>query len=149
MNDEKGKRIFNKASYDENDKKAKNYVRAYMDSIEVFTFIPKENYGVDLYSYNATTGVKRRHECEMKNQWVGDWPNSWDVVRIPGRKRKLLECGDNISFWVIRNDGKYAWRIEGHQLHNRIKSVSITPCPQGEDFFCIPYKECTLVKLGA
>jgi hypothetical protein len=109
-----------------------------------------EDYKVDIYALNTRTGEEGRHEVEMKNQWMGEWPSNWKEVRIPARKGKLLDRGpeQDISFWIIAGDCKHAWLVRGNQMTpDKLKSVSIRPCPQGEEFYCIPVIECVLVQL--
>jgi len=148
MHDKSGKRIFSRISYEENDGKAKNAIRRYFDSIGIYSIVPKESYNVDILAYNNVTGEERRHEVEMKNQWVDGWPFNWKEVRIPVRKGKLLDSADDISFWIIAGDCKHAWVVTGKQMtQDRIRKVPIRPCPQGEEFYCIPVSECSLVTL--
>lgn len=148
MNDNNGKRIFSRVAYEENDQKAKNAVRKYLDKIGIYTLITPEDFKADLHAYNPNNGDSRRHEVEMKNQWTGEWPDNWDEVRIPVRKGKLLDSANDISFWIIAGDCKHAWVVVGSQMKpDKIQKVSIRPCPQGEDFYCIPVIECLLVTL--
>jgi|TARA_R100001530_G_scaffold130917_1_gene102183 hypothetical protein len=141
-------RPFSEKSYRDNDQKAKNIIRGHLDFIGKFTNIMQEDYGVDIHEYDPATSTILWHEVEMKNQWTGDWPDSWKEVRIPARKARLLKAATDITFWVIRQDGLRAWAISGTVMtEDKIKSVSIRTAPEGERFFCIPVELCRLVIL--
>ena len=142
-----GRRKFDKESYKKNDWRGKSTVRDYLNKCRVYSFIPQEDYGADVLAYHSKVNMFIRHEAEMKNLWLGDWPEAWDTVSIPEGKKRLLD-GTKIYFWVIRGDCKYAWRVDGEHLKEEyIEEVSNTSVANGEKFFRIPTNKCVLVKL--
>ncbi len=148
MNDKNGKRIFSKQSYDENDKSAKDAIRDHLNCHGIYTMI-HENFGADIHAYYPDLNRFVLHEVEMKNQWSGNWPDSWKEVRIPARKARLIKKNIDVVFWVLRTDRKQAWRIRQEVMtSDRIKNVSIRPCPSGEKFYCIPVNLCSKITLG-
>jgi len=90
----------------------------------------------------------------MKNQWSGDWPETWKEIRIPYRKHKLInrmaELGaDNhfFNFYVIRTDAKMAWRIKDFVVAESEVKKLFSYRVKGESFFHIPYQKAELVEL--
>ena len=81
-------RRFIREVYEKNDGKAKEAIMNYLikngheilDSQENFSFDIKSKKGDNIYF----------SEAEMKNQWSGDWPETWKEIRIPYRKHKLI-----------------------------------------------------------
>jgi len=110
----------------------------------------------DYYSDLVTTkdGQTYYHEVERKAQWKGDWPNWWKEVRIPGRKRRLVQKYkdnlDNLYFVVFNNTYDKAWRIKGTQMTDDCIQKPSGPnyrMPENETFYHIPYTEAELVTL--
>ena len=134
-------RRFIRASYEENDNKAKEAVIGYLikNSFDI-----KSKKGDNTYF----------SEAEMKNQWKGEWPDTWKEIRIPYRKHKLInrmaELGaDNhfFNFYVIRNDAKMAWRIKDYVVAESEVKQLFSYRVKGESFFHIPYERAELVEL--
>ena len=78
----------------------------------------KEDYYADLVT--TKDGQTYYHEVERKSQWSGDWPTWWKEVRIPGRKRRLVQKYsdnlDNLYFFVFNKTYDKAWKIKGTQM---------------------------------
>ena len=128
---------FNKDAYDACDSKAKNSLRNYLDTLEIYTQI-NEDYGADIKSFEEVL-----HEVEVKSTYIDKF--KWDTVHIPARKKKLLK-GKRIVFWVMNYDCTKALMIDGkHMKDEYIENVPNTRNPGGELFYDIPINLCVEV----
>ena len=149
-------RKFRPSSYNRNDSKAKEVIINYLKNLGHTIVSTKEDYSFDITSYlDYTTHYS---EVEMKNQWTGDWNKTWEEIRIPYRKHKLINKlhalkltneGDRyLNFYVIRRDGKAAWKIGSDLLETcEVKEAWGGRILQGELFFHVPYTEAELITL--
>ena len=129
---------FNKQAYLACDSKAKEAVRAFLDSKGILTNI-KEDYGPDIQSWISVS-----HEVEIKSSWEDVWPANWTTVHIPYRKKKYLDGGRRIAFWVLNK----AWHIEGkHMKEEYVRNIPNRRYPEGENFYDIPVSLCSLINL--
>ena len=134
---------FNKQAYLACDNKAKTAVRSYLDSKCILTNI-REDYGPDIQSWISVS-----HEVEIKSSWEDEWPTNWSTVHIPYRKKKYLENGRRIAFWVLNKDCSKAWHIDGrHMKEAYVKNIPNTRYPEGENFYDIPIKLCNLIEIA-
>lgn len=134
---------FNKQAYLACDNKAKTAVRSYLDSKGILTNI-REDYGPDIQSWISVS-----HEVEIKSSWEDEWPTNWSTVHIPYRKKKYLENGRRIAFWVLNKDCSKAWHIDGkHMKEVYVKNIPNTRYPEGENFYDIPIKLCNLIEIA-
>ena len=134
---------FNKQAYLACDNKAKTAVRSYLDSKGILTNI-REDYGPDIQSWISVS-----HEVEIKSSWEDEWPTNWSTVHIPDRKKKYLESGRRIAFWVLNKDCSKAWHIDGkHMKEAYVKNIPNTRYPEGENFYDIPIKLCNLIEIA-
>ena len=145
-------RRFIRASYEENDNKAKEAIIGYLIKNGHTILDSKEDFSFDIKSKKGDNNYFS--EAEMKNQWKGDWPDTWKEIRIPYRKHKLInrmaELGaDNhfFNFYVIRNDAKMAWRIKDYVVAESEVKQLFSYRVKGESFFHIPYERAELVEL--
>ena len=133
---------FNKQAYLACDNKAKEAVRAFLDSKGILTNI-QEDYGPDIQSW-----VNISHEVEIKSSWEDVWPPNWATVHIPYRKKKYLDGGRRIAFWVLNKDCSKAWHIEGkHMKEEYVRNIPNRRYPEGENFYDIPVSLCSLINL--
>ena len=133
---------FNKQAYQACDPKAKKAVRAYLDSKNIFTNI-QEDYGPDIHSW-----VSIYHEVEIKSSWEDEWPAMWTTVHVPYRKKKYLDGGRRVMFWVLNKECTKAWHIDGkHMKEEYVSSIPNTRYPEGEDFYDIPIELCQLIEV--
>tara|TARA_R100000697_G_scaffold78581_1_gene90696 strand:- start:157 stop:612 length:456 start_codon:yes stop_codon:yes gene_type:complete len=145
-------RRFRKDVYDEVDAPSKKALIKYLESEGHTITRTKENYYADVVS--EKDGVTYFHEAERKAQWNGDWPTHWEEIRIPGRKRRLVEkyknVINNLYFFIFNKDYTQAWKIKGSQMvDDNIKEASgpVYRIPKGETFYHIPYQEAELVDI--
>ena len=134
---------FNKQEYDACDNKAKTAVRAYLDSKGIFTNV-YEDYGPDIQSW-----LNIYHEVEIKSSWEDEWPDYQTTIHVPYRKKKYLDSGKKVMFWVLNSDCTQAWHIDGkHMKEEYVNNIPNTRYPDGEDFYCIPVSLCQLIEVS-
>ena len=106
----------------------------------------KENYKCDIIT--EKDGTVYNSEVEIKFSWKEIWPDSWEEIRIPYRKKKLLDK-ENLTFYVLRADCKQAWKIDADVLRNKatVKEASNRYVRSGEKFFHIPVKHALLIDM--
>jgi hypothetical protein len=137
---------FSRSLYNESDSKAKKVVQSYLESTGHTITNSEENYHADLES--TKDGKTYYHEAEMKFSWKGDWNPTWEEIRIPHRKQRLLDKyeGKSLTFYVIRNDKKFFWKIPSDVLRNcEVKEAKNRYISKGEEFFHIKVAKATLV----
>lgn len=144
------KRKFNKQLYDIFDQAAKDKLIVYLKSKGHTIVNEKENYNVDVVS--EKDGYTYFNEAEVKTAWKKDWPTSWEEIRIPERKKRLLKMyeGENgvLNFYIFRNDLSKAWRIKDTLMSlESLKEASGRYIRKGEKFFHIPYKSAEMVEM--
>jgi hypothetical protein len=133
---------FNQRLYDENDKRAKDALRKYLDSLGIYTFI-QEDYKADIKGFR-----EEHYEAEIKNTWKEDWPVSWRTIHIPARKKKYMDDGKTVIFWIFNYNCSQAWRIHGdHLTEDHIENIPNKRYPEGEPFYNIPTRLGKLVEI--
>jgi aminopeptidase N len=137
------KKKFDKALYDVADKKAKEVMINWLKNNTKSTEITMK---VDTY-FDITCSIspelpRQLYEVEIKYSWKGDWPKTWREIRIPYRKKRLLDkwkkdhYNDTLTFVVLREDCKQAWFFDGDMvLNSEVKEVSNRNIRKGEMFF--------------
>jgi|TARA_R110000751_G_scaffold84210_2_gene168631 hypothetical protein len=143
---------FNLTTYNLADGIAKKTISDYLikNGHEIINM--KENYWFDIESKKNDNIYYS--EVEIKSGWKGDWNPSWKEIRIPYRKRRLINKiqdmeGDNIffNFYVLRQDLKKAWRIKDNIVaESEVKEAYGRYITKGEVFFHIPYEKAELVE---
>ena len=106
-----------------------------------------ENYYADVVS--EKDGHIVYSEAEVKTAWVSDWPTTWEEIRIPERKRRLLARYNNkVNFYIFNNDLSQCWLIKGSQLdESNLRQAFGRNIREGELFFHIRYKDAQLITL--
>ena len=107
-------------------------------------------------SYDADLVTKKEDkqyfsEAEVKTAWKGDWPTHWQEIRIPERKKRLLEKHSNVNlkFYIFSNDLSKAWCIDSELLtEDKLKEATGRNIYQGEQFYHIPYTEAELINVA-
>ena len=144
------KRPFNKALYDAYDKPARNTLASYLESNGHTIVSNEEDYNVDLVTQKE--GLTYFNEVEVKTSWKGDWPTHWSEIRVPERKKRLLEKHKGVegvlNFYVFSFDMSKVWRIKDTLLTtDSLKEAHGRYIKPGEKFFHIPYTSAELVTL--
>ena len=112
---------FDKALYDVADTKAKKHMVGWLKEQGYTNIATNETYYFDIIC-TVDDLPRLLYEVEIKYSWKGDWPDSWREIRIPERKRRLLDKwkeespDDVLTFVVFRDDCKKAWHIDGATL---------------------------------
>lgn len=145
------KRPFSKALYEAYDAPARNALVSYLEGKGHTILNNEENYKVDVISKKGV--YTYYNEVEVKTAWKGDWPEHWAEVRLPERKKRLLDMYKSsafsvLNFYIFRPDFEQAWRIKDTLLtQDSLKEAKGRYIQKGEKFFHIPYTKAELVKL--
>ncbi len=143
-------RPFSKSLYEAYDQKAKEKLVGYLQGKGHLIMNDKEDYNVDVVS--KKNDFMYFNEAEVKVAWDGDWPPHWHEIRIPARKRRLVEKYKDengvLNFYVFNKDLTKAWRIKDTLMTDEtIKEAKGRNIWRGETFFHIPYTKAELVEL--
>jgi len=153
---------FDKALYDVADTKAKKHMVDWLNFHNDYCFLDDRIYNIstnETYYFDIVCTVddanpRLLYEVEIKYSWKGDWPDSWKEIRIPERKRRLLDKwkeespDDVLTFVVFRDDCKKAWHIDGSTLLEcEVKEAPNRNIRKGEKFFHIPTSDAYLVDM--
>ena len=144
-------RKFKKDVYDKVDAPCKKALIKYLELQGHSIIKSKEDYNADVVSEKE--GTTYYHEVERKAQWSGDWPTWWAEIRIPGRKRRLLEKydADKLFFYIVDKNYEQAWKIKASQMSDNNLKKPTGPnyrMPKNATFYHIPYKEAELIKVA-
>ena len=144
---------FDKALYDVADTKAKKHMVGWLKEQGYTNIATNETYYFDIIC-TVDDLPRLLYEVEIKYTWKGDWPDSWREIRIPERKRRLLDKwkeespDDVLTFVVFRDDCKKAWHIDGATLLEcEVKEAPNRNIRKGEKFFNIPTSDAYLVDM--
>ena len=145
------KHPFNKSWYDQFDNVAKKTLAKYLLGKGHEVNDVKEDYNVDVVS--TKKDYTYFNEAEVKRAWKSDWPTDWAEIRIPERKKRLVEMYKEkngvLNFYVFRNDLKQVFRIKDTSLtEDRLKEAKGRYIRAGEKFFHVPYQEAELINLA-
>ena len=145
------KHPFNKSWYDKYDNVAKQTLVQHLQEKGHAVGDVKEDYNVDVVS--TKEDYTYFNEAEVKRAWKGDWPTDWAEIRIPERKKRLVEMYKKekgvLNFYVFRADLKQVFRIKDTSLTpDRLKEAVGRYIREGEKFFHVPYTEAELINLA-
>lgn len=145
------KHPFNKSWYNQFDNVAKKTLAKYLLGKGHEVNDVKEDYNVDVVS--TKKDYTYFNEAEVKRAWKSDWPTDWAEIRIPERKKRLVEMYKEkngvLNFYVFRNDLKQVFRIKDTSLtEDRLKEAKGRYIRAGEKFFHVPFQEAELINLA-
>lgn len=126
---------FSKALYDKADGKAKGILRTYLQGQGYKLKEDVEEYYCDIEGEDG-----HGWEVEIKYSWKDEWPSSWMDVRIPYRKKRLIEKKgkENITFYILNSICDQAWEITGDVVSKScITEISDRLVFKGELFYSI------------
>ena len=157
MNKRHNNRRFNKASYIQNDARAKDALIIYLNSEGYTDIESQENFYFDIHSKNKDT--VELFEVEIKNQWKDNWNPTWTEIRIPQRKMRLITNWETehpeseFTFVVLNYNCKQAWFIPADIVKeskvDTIKNSRRVGEPHlKEPFFHIPLEEAVLKEIA-
>tara|TARA_R100000742_G_C4244384_1_gene63529 strand:+ start:124 stop:591 length:468 start_codon:yes stop_codon:yes gene_type:complete len=146
-------RKFDKQSYMANDERAKKAIVSYLVANKFTDIEAKEDYYFDV---SAKKDKDYFFEVEVKNQWGSSWNPSWKEVRIPERKRRLIdkknkEYPDHDLYFVVFNtDCSQAWFIKDDTVSSSTVGTIQNSRRVGEPhlkepFFHIPTEQAKLI----
>ena len=144
---------FSKKDYEESDKKAKDALRSYLDSKNIWTCI-RETYGADIKSLvrkdpgNVDSLYTMFHEVEIQKRWDEVWPSWWETFHIPYRKKRLIDSlpGRPLYFWSLNEHCTKAWCVDSEVVSkSEVKEVSNKVINKGELFYKVPVSKCKYV----
>ena len=146
-------RKFDVYSYMENDTRAKEAIVSYLTANQFTNIEAKEDYYFDV---SAKKDKDYFFEVEIKNHWGSSWNPNWKEVRIPERKRRLIdkknkEYPDHDLYFVVFNtDCSQAWFIKDDTVNNStvgtIQNSRRVGAPHlKEPFFHIPTEKAKLI----
>ena len=141
------KHPFNRKWYNKYDQSAKETLRDHLVKIGHEVNDIEEDYNVDVVS--TKNGYTYYSEAEVKTAWKDEWPTSFTEIRVPERKKRLIEMYKKdkgvLNFYVFSKDLSKAWRIKDTQMTpDRLKEAKGRNIRAGEKFFHIPYTEAEL-----
>mgnify|MGYP003113025497 CR=1 FL=1 len=148
-------RTFDRKSYNENDARAKKAMVNYLTLHNFTDVVDKEDYYFDV---SAKKDKGYFFEVEIKNQWGSSWNPNWKEVRIPERKRRLIEKKNkeypdhDLYFVVFNTDCTQAWFIKDDTVSSSTvgtiqNSKRVGEPHLKEPFFHIPTEEAKLITL--
>ena len=149
-------RTFDRQSYNQNDGRAKKAMVDYLKSLSFEDIESKEDFYFDV---SAKKDKNYFFEVEIKNQWGDYWPNSWEEVRIPERKQRLINRKEKdypeheLYFVIFNTDCTQAWfikdKIVDESSVGTIQNSSRTGEPHLEEpFFHIPVDKAKKIKIS-
>ena len=143
-------RPFRKDIYDLVDEPSKKTLSDYLISKGHTIVKDKETFDADIVS--TKDGFTYFNEVEVKSSWKDEWPEHWAEIRIPGRKRRLVEKYKDqngvLNFYVLNKFMDKAWRIKDTLMTDDTLKVAVgRRIPKGETFFHIPYQEAEFINL--
>ena len=131
---------FNRELYNRTDGLAKDAIQKYLTKNKHIILTVQEKYSCDIESLSED-GTLCFSEVEIKFSWAEEWPKTWEDVRIPYRKQKLLDkIEKDLTFYVLRADCEEAWVIPDTVMkeHATVVEGPNRYVPKGEKFFSIP-----------
>jgi len=149
------KKPFNKTTYDIADTTAKKHMIGWLEHTQPHcTVNSQETTYFDLTIKTDDGGDAQLYEVEIKYAWKDEWPETWDELRIPYRKKRLLDRWKDkhrkclLTFIVFNHDCSKAWHIDGDTvLESEVKEASNRYVKKGELFFHIPVKQAYQVDM--
>lgn len=140
---------FSEQLHRENDHAACQAVMNHINNQGLYAARNDDKYGPDVIIYS---GFKPSYfiECEIKRVWKSHQDTlPWSTVHIPERKRKFINAGLPIEFWILREDLKFAVIVsESLIVDENLVEVPNVYNSSGEYFFTVNVSDCNLVEIN-
>jgi len=149
------KKPFDKNLYDVADTTAKNCMIKWLEHTQPKCSVnSEETTYFDLIVKTDDGGDSQFYEVEIKYAWKDEWPETWTELRIPFRKKRLLEKWKKdfknylLTFIVFNHDCSKAWHVDGNTvLESEVKEAPNKNIKKGELFFHIPVTQAYQVDM--
>ena len=143
---------FDRNLYNKYDTLTKNVMSYWLISEGYKDINTEETYGVDVVCKDKDD-VECYFETEVKTGWHDHWPESWKEIRIPYRKRRLVDRWaregslGSLTFVVFNKHLDQAWFMDGAMVNK----CEIKPVDNRRSanvlFFLIKVADAKLVKV--
>jgi hypothetical protein len=143
---------FDKKLYEDADPLSKGTLSSWLSKNGYTDINQEETYGVDIVCKKV--GIPCYFETEIKYGWKGEWPNSWNEIRIPYRKLKIVQKwmreGSNgaLTFVIFRSDCEQAWFIDGITVFQADVEKVSNKYVSNEKFFHIDVNDAHIINMG-
>ena len=147
-----GRMKFDQELYDKSDSLAKNIMTRWLEQNKYTNIESEEDYKVDIVCMKD--GLPAYFETEIKYSWVRQWPNEWMEVRIPYRKKRIINkwihdgSKGPLTFIIFRGDCKQAWFIDGLTVKNSKVDAINTKYSTNEKFYHIDVNDANLINMN-
>lgn len=136
---------FDSALYAANDAQARAVIQKYIDNHGLYAVNNDDQYGPDIVVFR---GLVQNYyiEAEVKHAWNRpDFP--YTHIQLPHRKRKFLQAGLPIEFWILSKDLSQALIIPDYVLcDSLLKEVPNKYVASGELFYVVPIDQCIYIR---
>jgi hypothetical protein len=151
----KMKKSFDRDLYERADTQAKKHMIGWLEHSQPrCTVNSEETTYFDLTVKTDDLGDPQFYEVEIKYAWKEEWPENWTELRIPFRKKRLLDRWKErysdclLTFVVFNHDCSRAWHVDGNTvLDSEVKEASNKHIRKGELFFHIPVDQAYQVDM--
>ena len=143
---------FDKDTYDKYDSIAKNALSSWLELNGYKDIDSRETYGVDVVCKDKNN-IGCYFETEVKTGWKDYWPKSWKEIRIPYRKRRLIDKWlregslGSLTFVIFNKSLDQGWFMNGDVVaESDVKPVD-NIMNTNELFFHIKVDDAKLVNM--
>ena len=146
-----GRKKFDQELYNKSDPLSNGIMVRWLDLNGYKHIESKEDYKVDIVCMKD--GIPAYFETEIKYSWVRQWPNDWMEIRIPYRKKKIVDkwvrdgSKGPLTFIIFRSDCKQAWFINGLAVRNSKVDTLNTKYTTHEKFYHIDVNDANLINM--
>ena len=139
---------FDKQMLDSHDPIAREAIRDYIGRSNLFVRDNPDIYGPDLIVYKGFKPLSFA-EVEVKLVWKPEQHSfPWDTIQLPERKKKFLNLGLPIEFFILRADLERAVLIPDYVVANSpVEEVKNKYVKVGELFCRIDIQECQVIDI--
>lgn len=139
---------FDREMFDATDNPAREAVRDYIGRSGLYVRDNPDTYGPDLIVYKGFKPLSYV-EVEVKLVWKPEqYEFPWDTIQLPERKKKFLNLGLPIEFFILRADLERAVLIPDYVvLESPVEEVKNKYVSSGELFCKIDVALCQVIDI--